>query len=270
MRGLADVGRGMTWARGAVASLLAFFLVATTMPMTAQAVPAGAGAIRAEAALAAEVLQEIDTARGFWDAAGVASSVQRRLEAGLRAGDLPESMTSGSVPVRTTATRQDGNRVETATFSDGSVYRTLVQEASGVFDDSALGLPKDKVSTMASYDGTIRSCENHSGAGFAVREDCAIKGSNGGGITLGFIASYMLVQGTYNDEIMSRHSAYQQCNGAVCDAPTWNRWVKKESRSDGRALVSMTSRWEVAGVSSGTAELKLVVGANTAYARLSV
>lgn len=242
----------------------------TFVQTAAHAAPGETRVARAEAAEAFKVLQEIEITRQFWDVAGVPLSAQRRLEAGLRAGELPESMTRGSIPVATETTRQDGNRVETAVFSDGSVYRTLVQEAPGVFDDSALGIPDDEFSTMANYDGTIRSCDSHSGAGFVVREDCAVKGSNGGGITLGFIASYMLIQGTYNDEIMSRHSAYQQCNGAVCDAPTWNRWVKKESRSGGRALVSMTSRWEVAGVSSGTAELRLVVGANTAYARLIV
>ncbi|WP_020013401.1 hypothetical protein [Promicromonospora sukumoe] len=252
-----------------VASLLAVFLVVTVVPAAAQGDPLSADEARAEAAAAAVVVQSIESTREFWSAAEVSPQVQRRLEAGLREGELPESMLSGSVPVETVSTRQDGNQVDTALFSDGSVTRTLVQEESGAFDPSALGMSEEEFSAMASYNGSIKSCKVFSGTGFARREDCAVSGSNGAGIKLGFIADYTLVQGAYNDKITARHTAYQQCNGAVCDAPAWNRWVKEESASRS-AMVSMTTRWEVVGVSSGTAELRLIVGKNVASARLSV
>jgi hypothetical protein len=240
---------------------MAVFLIVTVLPAPAQADPLSAEAARVEAAAATVVLQSIDDTRKFWRAAEVSPQVQRRLEAGLHDGRLPESMLSGSEPVETVSTRQDGNRVDTAIFSDGSGSRTVVQEEAGAFDPSAVGISEDEFSAMASYNGSIKNCKIFSGSGFARREDCAVSGSNGGGIKLGFIADYTLVQGAYNDKITARHTAYQQCNGAVCDAPVWNRWIKEESASRS-ALVSMTSRWEVAGVSSGTAELRLVVGKN--------
>ncbi|MGW2095963.1 hypothetical protein [Promicromonospora sukumoe] len=255
--------------RGAVASLVAVFLVVAVVPAAAQGLPSSPDAARAEAAAAAVVVRSIDSTREFWRAAEVSPQVQRRLEAGLREGKLPESMSSGSVPVETVSTRQDGNLVDTAVFADGSVSRTVVQEEPGAFDPSAVGISAEEFSAMANYDGSIKNCRISNGTGFARREDCAVSGSNGGGIKLGFIADYTLVQGAYNDKITARHTAYQQCNGAVCDAPEWNRWIKEESASRS-AMISMTSRWEVAGVSSGTAELRLVVGRNAASARLSV
>ncbi|PWJ62000.1 hypothetical protein B0H03_11323 [Rathayibacter iranicus NCPPB 2253 = VKM Ac-1602] len=114
---------------------------------------------------------------------------------------------------------------------------------------------------MAEIDG----CRAQTGSGYF--NSCSITASwSGGVVQLGFVASYSLIQGGY-DQIIGTGMTWQRCAGVQCTSPTFT--VKKWSEgSSGPAVIrgqsDVSAPW-----GSWNAWVALNVGRDHGYATSS-
>lgn len=201
--------------------------------------------------------------QNFWDANGVSAETQEALFQNIEAGVWPQSETGDVDPVSTETVHRNGNAETVATYPDGSIVLTAVQESAGSFDPANFGvesLPELQEKSGMSL-RAIQNCKTANGSGYSVKTDCAIFGSSAT-VAAGFIASYQIVDGQYNDSILRHGSPYQKCSVAKCDTPYLGTAYLKEQVGR-KAQVTYLFRWTNPGGSS-TGEITLLVGANAA------
>lgn len=108
----------------------------------------------------------------------------------------------------------DGDLVTVSIFPDGSANTVAVESPSGT---------PGGVATMAQIGG----CSVQTGSGYQNSNGCSVTATwSAGAIQAGFVASYSLIQGGY-DQIIGTGMTWQRCSPMTCSSPTFT--VKKMS-----------------------------------------
>lgn len=112
----------------------------------------------------------------------------------------------------------------------------------------------------------IENCTYSGGSGYASYLHCNVSGTNGV-VSMGFVASYTLVQGGY-DYISNYHTPVIFCIPGNCTEPNFTQVVLNET-INGPAGITVTTVYSASDIGSLTHILNLVVGNDTAYTTFS-
>lgn len=191
----------------------------------------------------------------FWDQYGVDRSVQDDLIRKLEAGEVHDSDLGSVDPVEVRTIFSGDFIQEVNVFPDGSILVTGRQLGNKLSKGDDL-LPPGLDAT------SLRGCRVSSGSGYSTFQNCTVFGSTAT-VQAFFVANYTIAQGQYNDSISWHGAPGQQCAGAVCDTPYFAHGNAKES-SARPASATYFFRWTIAGSTSATGQISLIVGNNRA------
>lgn len=221
------------------------------------------GAI-APTSAAASAEEQWDEMRAGYASLGTPEGTVDALVEKLNSGQ-PVDAFLGGAPVSTYTFTQigdgplasDGEEVTVSTFPDGSA-NTVAVDAATVLD-----LPAGEITPMAESGG----CRVQTGSGYSNFNSCSITASwSGGVVQLGFVASYSLIQGGY-DQIIGTGMTWQRCGGVQCTSPTFT--VKKLSEGTSGPAVLRGQSDVSAPWGSWNAWVALNVGRDHGYATSS-
>jgi hypothetical protein len=220
----------------------------------------GGGGVPADAASAPALsATELGDLAEFWSHNGVDAATQQELLIGIHAGTLPQSITGAVSPVSTSTDFTAATATTRVVYPDGSVTVSSVQSPDAGRGGGEVS-PQD-----------ILNCTRRTGTGYQSSANCDIRGSNGF-VTLGFVASYTLQQGSYDVITDYNTPLIVACVGGTCSDPGFTQ-AKTREGATGDAGVTMTSVFSRSDVGSISNVLSLVVGhdrATTVFSPASV
>jgi len=223
------------------------------LALGALSAPAAATAAPATQQSALTATEQSDLAQ-FWTDNGVDQATQDKLLANVDAGIMPQSVVGGAEPTSTSSTDAEGTTTTTDVYPDGSLSVSSAEYP--------VTFAEGEVGTRA-----ITGCEAVTGSGFAQRNNCNVSGTNGV-VSLGFIASYTLVNGGY-DYITNHHTPLiLLCAPGTCSDPGFTQYVEREG-VNGPAGVTMTTVYSAADYGSISNILNLQVGGDAASTSFS-
>lgn len=103
------------------------------------------------------------------------------------------------------------------------------------------------------------------GAIYSNRDGCRVVGGSGAQLNMQFFADYTIHPGSYNDRLRSTYHQSQSCVAASYTLPTRTRFNQNETQS-GPAGARYVSTYTLRGGGSGTMNMSITVGNNSAYA----
>lgn len=175
---------------------------------------------------------------------GVDAATQDTIIANLIQGVLPESDLPGSVPASETTTTLNGFQTQRFVYADGSVKETQVQIASN---------PKLR---------GLSGCSTSSGTGYTSYIGCSVTNVTAL-VTMGYLATFTIVQGGYNDYIYSVSNPLATCRLGACSNYDL-RIPKPQETTSGDAWAMFTVLYTLySGLGSSNYSLTLNVGHNT-------
>jgi len=195
---------------------------------------------------------QADQLSQFWTAHDVPQATQRVLLAKIESGKVIDALKSDHVAVSEVTADRGGLRETTSTYKDGSIGIASVE------------LPAVVNGVAVAADGPVTGvsrCSLSTYSGVASYSNCLV-GYTATGKSFNFNANFTLVTGASNDYIRDKGTSGTVSCVTYCTTPAFQTWKANED-SGGKAYLTYATEWNLAGTTSSTLFLTLVVGGNT-------